>query len=296
MLYHYVDQNGKQHTVALHVGGEHGWPTVIIDGVPEQWTDVTPPELAASDAVLLRGEDYVLRQINCDGERVFVDGRWRADGMTEIPSSGGTLIVHCGLPGAPRYGPPDVYLSERSTHPSGGIAPATERAITANQVGPEASAPGLWYMLHPGGLAGLSHWAACGGVFFVALDTAPSLAGKKWQDWTAEGPFNDKRTCENLIGSDRRGGAICVPEDDPRVDPEIRAIAHFPTDAATGRILFSPEFQKRYPTRLLTPAEADQPCPKGSVAPWGLVQLKAEMEQARAAAAKSMDQPPAASQ
>jgi hypothetical protein len=60
--------------------------------------------------------------------------------------------------------------------------------------------------------------------------------------------------------------------------------------------ILSPGFQSRYPTRLLTPAEADQPCPKGSVAPWRLVDYKREMEQARAAAAQSMNQPPAPSQ
>src|SRR5690348_16026396 len=211
-----VDRKGKQHVMVWHVGTRMRPTAMWIDGVPQKLVDVTPPVLAASDAALINGEDYVPRQINCDGDHVFVDGTWRADGTTEIPSSGGPLIVHCGLPGAPRFGPPDVYLSGPAPHPRGGIAPATERAATTSQVGSDASAAALWYMIHPGGLAGVNHWAACSGVIFVALDPAPSLAGTRWRDWTAEGPIKDRHTCEDLTKSDRRGGAVCVPEDDPR--------------------------------------------------------------------------------
>jgi hypothetical protein len=116
--------------------------------------------------------------------------------------------------------------------------------------------------------------------------SVPNPGAKKvWTNSLASaGPFPDKAGCEGQLHNNPTlwRGAVCVPENDSRVDPDRPAYDHFPTDAKTGEHIMPQDFAKRHPQMIRRGGiDINRPCPPGVQPPSDLLRAQQEAKRLR---------------
>jgi hypothetical protein len=142
----------------------------------------------------------------------------------------------------------------------------------------------FWYLIGPGGYvpATTGQEYMCEGMIWSVPDPA---AKKVWTNSLGSlGPFQNKSSCEDASrrNPDLWGKALCLPEDDPRVDPDTRAYDHFPIDPKTGDHVMPPEYRTRHPERVSRGGiDINRPCPPEVHPPASLVEAQQRAERLR---------------
>ncbi len=142
----------------------------------------------------------------------------------------------------------------------------------------------FWYLIGSGGFvpATSGQQYMCEGMIWSVPDPG---AKKAWTNSLASvGPFQNKTGCEEQLHQNPAlwQGAVCLPENDSRVDPEMREYYHLPTDPKTGEHIMPADFAKRHPEKIgHGNIDINRPCPPGVNPPANLLEARRQAERLR---------------
>jgi hypothetical protein len=142
----------------------------------------------------------------------------------------------------------------------------------------------FWYLVGAGGYVPSTsgHQYMCEGMIWSVPDPG---AKEVWKNSLGSvGPFQNKASCEQQLHKNPTlwRGAVCVPENDSRVDPDMPAYDHSPTDAKTGEHIVPPDFAKRHPEMIKRGSiDINRPCPPGVQPPSDLLSAQQEAKRRR---------------